>query len=238
MNIGDAVVERLRQRELLLQPDGWRLDARIHLDDQRMRVAPLVHGQLHRVGPWRRPRCRRGRHGVVRHGGDRQAAAPTGRGTGDRLVMKIPDKSMHTRGSRQRLRRPVPVERYGRRGRVCAVRAICARVLADDLTGAVDNLQRHRRRRCLQRVIYDRALGRILRGRLVGRQRRVGVGVPADAIRDRRLEQHRVGDGRPEPDEGGPHLRLALRHGDDRRRPESCDAAPQVTVECVNVEAM
>ena len=91
----------------------------------------------------------------------------------------------------RRLRRAIPVESAPARWRSVGILvAIGARVAAHRLSGRVENLERHRpgggRREV---VVDDRAVRRIRAGRFVRRQRRVGVRVPAHAIRRLRLEQ-------------------------------------------------
>ena len=72
-----AEVHRLRERVHLLHRERRRLDARVLLHDDRLRVALAVHGELHGVAPGFA-------HGVVGaatvlwHGRDRQSAADHG----------------------------------------------------------------------------------------------------------------------------------------------------------------
>ncbi len=140
----------------------------------RLRLA--VDRQPHGVFPGHGPRPERRARRVRQDRGNRIAEATHGR----RLVMHVPHKPMQPRAGEQRAMRTQPVIR-------CVpaldegLDRIVARVAAHDTPLRVENLDRHGPGRRLQEVVDDRAVGRILAGRLVGRQRRVGVLVPAKA---------------------------------------------------------
>ena len=81
----------------------------------------------------------------------------------------------------ERLMRTDPVGRIRQRVRIDALRLVVARIAPDDLVVRANDLERDVLRLARQVVVEDRAVRRVLPGRLLGRQRRVGEHVPPHA---------------------------------------------------------
>src|SRR5207248_2204856 len=107
-----------------------------------------------------------------------------------RCVVQIPYEAMHAGITRKRSLRADPVPRnltfiFWRRD------LVGAGVSSNEVAGGIENLECYRRR-STQVVIDDGSVGRILPGRLVRRQRRVGVLVPSESPRAGRFEEEAV----------------------------------------------
>ena len=193
LRIKRAVVRRLRQRVDLLHHQGRRSHTRILFDDDRLRVAPAVHVELDGELPGIHPRRRRRRHRVVADGGDGKRRTADSTATVQGLVMHVPGEPMHAGGGRQRPQRTEPVQRQVDRRRIRFEHFVRAGVTPHEPAIAAQDLERDWcRGGGLQVVVDDRAFRRIRRRRLVGRQRRVGVHVPAHAVRGLRREEDRL----------------------------------------------
>ena len=171
---------------------GRRLHARVHPELDRLGERLAAGGEPHDVIARCSPNRVRRRRRVVGDRRHRQPASPPA-ASRERLPVHVPCEPVHPRRRPQHLRRPVPDHGKGSRFRRRELDLVLARVAPHDLAGPVEDLERHRARRVgLQRVIDDRAVRRVLAARLVRRQRRVRVHVPAHADRSLRLEKRRL----------------------------------------------
>ena len=175
-------------RELLCQPLGRHFHARVHLHRQRLRIAPLVDRQLDQVLPRHHPRSVWLACCIAIDGRDRVRAW---RSLGRRIV-QIPDKPVRARSGRQNLRRANPVRGHIETLLDDRLRLVGSCITTHKLVLTVQNLQRHRAGSGgVEAVINDRAIRRILPRRLLGRQRRIRIHVPADAVGGLRPEEMR-----------------------------------------------
>ncbi len=115
---------------------------------------------------------------------------------GGRGVVEVPHKAVRSGVGAEVLGRPNPPGRNVQ-PRVGAWSRVGTREPADPLAGTIKDLEDDRpRSRPRQVVVDDRAVGGILRARLIGRKRRVGVCIPAHPHRARGPEEIRpVGRG-------------------------------------------
>src|SRR6185503_6680206 len=106
-----------------------------------------------------------------------------------RCVLQIPHEALHPSFRDEHLWRAKPILRHWVILRVNCGRLVVTRKTTNDLIVAVDDLERDRSRSVVLEIVVDDCTIRwILSGRFFGWQRRVGIYVALDAIRNLRRE--------------------------------------------------
>src|SRR6202790_810897 len=165
--------------KLFAQTDWGSLDARIHPDDEGLRIALAVDSQLRDVVSGQRPGTERVFRSIAKNGRDREFPRERFR----RSEVKIPDETVHTDLGGQNLRGANPV----RRNRIFrgdffeGHGFIGAGITADQMIFRIEDFEGERfAGRGREVVIKNRSVRRVLARGNFGRKRRVRIAVPTE----------------------------------------------------------